>query len=332
VKRVSFAEQLTARVAALPGVRGVGVTSTLPGTGHNGDDIFTIPEHPAPPQDQLLDASTVYADPGYFQAMQIPLLSGRFLDPSEKLDKARSLIVNQALVKQYFHDENPLGKHIVSGALGDGKAYEIVGVVGDTRETLTDPAPPAIYFPFYLGQTRIMRLVTRSSGDPTALALPIQKAIAAIDRGLPVAGIFTMEDVVGRDTLQASFDALLLAAFAVFSLILAALGLFGVLSYIVSQRTSEIGIRIALGAQRNQVLRTVLLDGLRPAFTGLIAGLIASAIVARLIQSILYGTKPYDPAIFATVAVTLLMVAALACLVPAWRASRLDPMQALRVE
>jgi ABC-type antimicrobial peptide transport system permease subunit len=105
-----------------------------------------------------------------------------------------------------------------------------------------------------------------------------------------------------------------------------------VLSYIVSQRTSEIGIRIALGAQRNQVLRTVLLDGLRPAFTGLIAGLIASAIVARLIQSILYGTKPYDPAIFATVAVTLLMVAALACLVPAWRASRLDPMQALRVE
>jgi predicted permease len=332
VKRVSFAEQLTTRVAALPGVRGVGMASTLPGTGHNGDDIFRIPEHPTRPSDELLDASTVYADPGYFQAMQIPLLSGRFLDPSEKLDKAHSLIVNQALAKQYFPGENPLGKHIVSDALGDGKAYEIVGVVGDTRETLTDPAPPTIYFPFYLGQTRLVRLVTRSGGDATALALPIRKIIAAIDHELPLIGVFTMENLVGRATLQASFDALLLAAFAVFSLILAALGLFGVLSYIVAQRTSEIGIRIALGAQRKQVLRTVLFDGLRPAVTGLIAGLIASAIAARLIQSILYGTKPYDPAIFATVAVTLLLVAALACLVPAWRASRLDPMQALRVD
>ena len=332
VKRVSFAEQLTARVAALPGVRGVGVTSVLPGAGHRGDDIFTIPEHPARPTGELLDASTVYADPGYFQAMQIPLLSGRFLDPSEKLDKARSVIVNQALAKQYFPGEDPLGKHIVSDALRDGKAYEIVGVVGDTRETLTDPATATIYLPFYLGETRVMTLVTRSGGEATALALPIQKIIAALDRELPVASILTMEDVVGHAMLQASFDALLLAAFAVFSLILAALGLFGVLSYIVAQRTSEIGIRIALGAQRDQVLRTVLFDGLRPAVTGLIAGLAASALAARLIQSMLYGTQMYDPAIFATVAGTLLLVAALACLVPAWRASRLDPMQALRMD
>ncbi|HEX4321712.1 MAG TPA: ABC transporter permease [Acidobacteriaceae bacterium] len=332
VKRVAFAERLTERVFALPGVHGVGLTTTQPGEGYKQDDVFTIPEHPAPPQGQVLDAATVYVDPGYFQTMQIPLLSGRLFEPTERLDQARAVIVNQALAKQYFPGENPIGKHIVSDALRDGKAYEIAGVVGDTREKLTDPARGAIYFPFYLGESRVMTLDVRASGDPSALALPIQKIIAGIDHDLPVASILTMDQVVGQATLQASFDALLLAAFAVFSLILAALGLFGVLSYIVAQRTSEIGIRIALGAQREQVLRTVLFDGLRPAVTGLVAGLIASAIAARLIQSILYGTKPYDPAIFATVAVTLLLVAALACLVPAWRASRLDPMQALRVE
>ena len=332
VKRVAFAEQLTERVSTLPGVHAAGLTTTQPGEGYKQDDVFTIPEHPTLPQGQVLDAATVYVDPSYFQTMQIPLLSGRFLEPTERLDQARAVIVNQALAKQYFPGENPIGKHIVSDALRDGKAYEIAGVVGDTREKLTDPARAAIYFPFYIGETRVMTLAVRAGGDPAALALPIQKVIAGIDHDLPVASILTMDQVVGQATLQASFDALLLAAFAVFSLILAALGLFGVLSYIVAQRTSEIGIRIALGAQREQVLRTMLFDGLRPAVTGLIAGLIASAIAARLIQSILYGTKPFDPAIFATVAVTLLLVAALACLVPAWRASRLDPMQALRVE
>jgi ABC-type antimicrobial peptide transport system permease subunit len=172
----------------------------------------------------------------------------------------------------------------------------------------------------------------RTEQAPTNLALPVQQAIAGIDPNLAVANVLTMDEILGQSTLDASFDATLLFAFAVISLLLAAVGLFGVLSYIVAQRTTEIGIRIALGAQREQVMRLMLRDGLRPAIFGLIFGLIAAAGVARLIQSMLYRTPPLDPLVYIVVSATLLLVAILACTVPAWRASRLDPITALRME
>jgi putative ABC transport system permease protein len=162
--------------------------------------------------------------------------------------------------------------------------------------------------------------------------LPIQRLVGQFDRDLPVSDILTMDQIIGRSTVDASFNATLLLGFAVLSLLLAAIGLFGVLSYIVAQRTSEIGIRIALGAQRQQVMGKVLLDGLRPALFGLGFGLAVSVGAARLLSSMLYATHPLDPAVFAAVAAMLLLVATAACVVPAWRASRLDPMQALRTE
>jgi ABC-type antimicrobial peptide transport system permease subunit len=172
----------------------------------------------------------------------------------------------------------------------------------------------------------------RSRRDPTGIALSAQKVIAAIDPQLPVANVLTMEQVLGESTLDARFDATLLLAFAVLSLLLAMVGLFGVLSFMVAQRTTEIGVRIALGAPREQIMRLMLRDGLRPALWGLVLGLGASVGVTRLIQSLLFGTKPLDVEVFVLVSVTLLLVAALACTLPAWRASRLDPMQALRAE
>jgi ABC-type antimicrobial peptide transport system permease subunit len=177
-----------------------------------------------------------------------------------------------------------------------------------------------------------LTLVVRTASDPLAFSVPVQKLIAELDRELPVFDVLTMQQIIERSLGNASLSASLVLAFAVLSLTLASVGLYGVLSYLTTQRTGEIGVRIALGAQREQVLRLMLGDGLRPAIYGLVLGLAASAAAVRLIQSMLYGTRPLDPAIFAAVAATLLVVAALACLVPAWRASRIDPMQALRTE
>jgi len=193
-----------------------------------------------------------------------------------------------------------------------------------------------MYFPLYAimyqGVPNDATLAVRSSGDVTLLALPIQQVVQQLDRELAVSDILTMDQMIGKSTLDSSFDATLLLAFAVLSLILAAVGLFGVLSYIVAQRTAEIGIRIALGAQRERVLSLVLLDGLRPAFFGLALGVAASAEAAHLVRSMLYGVSPLDPAVFVSVIAMLSLVAAAACLIPAWRASRMDPMVALRAE
>ncbi len=331
-KRVAFFEQLQERVSQLPGVRGVGMSTVLPGQGHRRDDVFTIAEHPLLPRGQVLDASTRFVDPSYFQAMQIPLLQGRLLQPNERYERAQSIVVSESLVREFFPNEDPIGKHIVS-EMGEGNPrYEIVGVVADTLEDVTRPASATIYFPLYMGSERSAVLAVRAATDPATVAIPVQKVIAGLDNNLPVANVLTMDQIIGQSTLNQSFEAKLLLAFAVLSLVLAAVGLFGVLSYIVAQRTTEIGIRIALGAQREQVLKLMLLDGLRPALVGLVLGVGASIAASRFIQSLLFGTRPLDPIVFVSVSIVLLIIAAMACLMPAWKASRVDPMQALRTE
>jgi predicted permease len=333
---VAFYEQLVDKIRQLPGVQAATVATILPGEGHQRDDVFSIREHPPLPKGQVLGASTFFVDPSYFSAMQIPLLRGRVFQPDERLDRTRAAIVNQTFVRQFLKAENPLGKHI-KVELGDevpaGKTgLEIVGVVADTLESLSDNPAPTIYYPFYSGSQRSGTLAIRAEQTPSSLALPVQQVIAGMDPDLAVAHVLTMDQILGQSTIDASFDATLLFAFAVISLVLAAVGLFGVHSYIVAQRTTEIGIRIALGAQREQVMRLMLRDGLRPAIFGLVLGLVASAGAAHLIQSMLYGTAPLDLTVFIVVSVTLLLVASAACAVPAWRASRLDPIMALRME
>jgi len=330
-QRAIFFDTLLARVRNLPGVQAAGfVFPVVPGDGYGGDSGFAIPEHPAPPQGKLLYALHRWADPGYFAAIGIPLLRGHTFDDNQRPGHSTEVIISEEFVRQHFPGEDPIGKHLRT--MGKN-SFEIVGVVGDTRHVVTEPPHPMMYFA--LDATDDMNgavLVVRSGRDVTQLAMPVRRMIAQMDRDLPVSDVLTMDQVIGRNNMDASFNAMLLTVFAGVSLVLAAVGLFGVLSYIVAQRTSEIGIRIALGAQREQVLRKVLMDGLRPAFIGLVLGLVASAGAARQVQAMLYGTEPLDAAVFAGVALMLLVVAALACLVPAWRASRLDPMQALRTE
>jgi putative ABC transport system permease protein len=329
----TFNETLLQRVRSMPGVRAAALGTVLPGAGHGGDDSFIIPEHPAIAAGATLPAAEFRrADPGYFAALQIPLLSGRYFTSEDRAGRPRTVIISRQLARQYFPGEDPLGKHLHVGAVS-ADDFEIVGVVADTLYQVGLPVAPTMYFPLLEGDTTMaLTLAVRTASDPLALSVPIQKQIAAIDPELPVSDVFTMQQIIERSLGNASLSAGLVLAFALLSLVLASVGLYGVLSYLTTQRTGEIGVRMALGAKREQVLRLMLGDGLRPAFYGLVLGLVASAGGVRLIESMLYGTRPLDPAVFAVVAATLLMVAAAACVVPAWKASRIDPMQALRNE
>jgi predicted permease len=329
LQRVSFFETLLAQVRKLPGVQAAGLVTAVPGQGYYGDAGFAIAEHPPQPIGHGQYAIFRWADPDYFAALGVPFLRGQSFDRSQRLGRAMKVIVSDSFVRQYFPGEDPIDKHLVT--LGH-KAYEIIGVVGDTRFLIAEPAQPTMYFPLYSGTESGATLAVHSARDVTRLALPIQRIVQQLDPELPLSNILTMDQLIGKSTVDASFDATLLSAFAGLSLILAAVGLFGVLSYIVAQRTTEIGIRIALGAQREAVLRLVLFDGLRPAFVGLALGVAGSVAAAQLIQSLLYGISPFDLPVFATVIAALLLVAAAACAFPAWRASRLDPMVALRAE
>jgi predicted permease len=326
--KVNLFSELLTLIRTVPGVEGAGLVEAVPGQGYWGDGPFTIVEHPPLPAGQTQMALYRWADPDYFAAIGIPILRGRSFDPGKRLESADEAVISKAFAEQHFPGEDPIGKHLHV----DDSVLTIVGVVGDTRYVPSEVPVPIEYLPVSSGFPNYGTLVIRSSRDVEQLALPVQKILQSMDRDLPVSDVMTMDQLLGKSTVDASFDATLLAVFAGLSLLLAAVGLFGVLSYVVAQRTGEIGIRIALGARREQVLRKVLLDGLRPALLGLLLGLAASLGAANEIASMLYGTQPLDAAVFATVSATILLVAATACAVPAWRASRLDPMQALRTE
>jgi len=326
----NFFETLLQQVRALPGVEAAGFVTGVPGQGYIGDSGFTIVEHPPLPRGNGILAVYRSADPGYFAAMGILLLRGRTFGDNQKLDQVNEVVISESLARKFFPGEDPIGKHL--HVTYGNKVRVIVGIVGDTRSEIGEAPEPMQYHPLFEGDENSGTLAIRSRQDVSQLALPVQQVIQGLDRDLPVSDVLTMNQLLGKSTLDQSFDATLITSLAVLSLLLAAAGLFGVLSYIVAQRSGEIGIRIALGAQREQVLRATLADGLRPAIIGLLLGLAASAATTQFIKSMLYETQPLDPAVFAAVAALLLASAALACMVPAWRASRLDPMRVLRME
>jgi predicted permease len=333
-KIVAFHEALLEKVRSLPDVLAAGLVSTAPGAGYEGDSIFTIPEHPPSGKVLDLDAMTRKADPGYFNAMQIPLLQGRVFTEQDRLDRSNYVIISKLFADRYFPGESPLGRHVKIEWNQKNQPLEIIGVVGDTIHDLGEPIKAMIYFPLLSGapmQTTLVTLVVRTAHDPLALAMPVQKQLASLDPQIAVR-VLTMQQIIGRATASKSFSASLVLAFALLSLILAAVGLYGVLSYLVQQRIAEIGIRMALGAQRSEILRLILLDGMRPVLFGLALGLLGGAVAGMLIKSILYGTRPLDPIVFAGMIGSLLVTAGLASAVPALRASRIEPTQALRME
>jgi predicted permease len=333
---LAFNDEVLERVRGLPGVLAAGLVSMAPGAGWGGDFVFTIPEHPS--QGAMLDQDALFrsADPGYFNAIGIPLLSGRLFTSQERLDRARHVVLSRKAAEQYFPGESPLGKHITMSWVNQKPAtFEIVGVVGDTLHDVGEPLKATMYFSILSGMYESASnptIVVRTADDPLLLSVPVQKQIAALDPSLPVYKVLTMRQIIGEATAGQSFSATLVLSFAALSLLLAAIGLYGVLSYLVSQRVTEIGIRIALGAQRSEVLRLVLLDGLRPVVIGLLIGSAGAAAVGMLIKSILFGTQPVDPTVFAAMVGSLLLTSAAASALPAFRACRIEPTQALRTE
>jgi putative ABC transport system permease protein len=329
-----FFRQLTERVRALPGVAGASVTWQLPLSGASAATGLEIEGKPNEPGN--IPMGVIHAaGPGYFRTMGIPLLSGRDFTDHDDMRSAPVTIVNEALAKRFFPGGSAIGKHITPGfsTTGGRNVREIVGVVGDVKHRgLKGGAVPEFYFAQAQMPVTSLTLVVRTVGDPHDLVAAVRSEVQAMDANAPVYAVRTAEEYLSRSVASTRFDMTLLAAFAAVALVLTAVGLYGVISFSVSQSTREIGIRVALGAQGRDALRLVIAEGMALVLTGVVLGLAAAYGLTRVMASLLFGVGATDPATFAGVALLLVAVAALACYVPARRATKVDPMVALRYE
>jgi putative ABC transport system permease protein len=331
----AFYQALLERVKALPGVEAVSAIAPLPLSG----DMFRISfevEGRNIPKGELPSSHFRSISLDYFSVMKIPLLAGRAFTERDNAIAPGVVIVNEAFANRHFPNENPIGKHIKPGVSAEGEPVwrEIVGVVKDVkhRQSLSRDYEPEYYVPHAQIPFNGMTLIMRTTNDARSLARSIQQEVQALDRDVPVYRIKTLDQYLGMAVAQPKFNALLLSLFAGLALLLTAIGLYGVMAYAVVQRAQEIGIRIALGAQTGDVLKMVLRQGLKLTTLGLAIGLAAAYGLTRYMQSLLFGVKATDPSIFAAIALTLIAVALVACWVPARRATKVDPMIALRCE
>jgi predicted permease len=342
----NFLNRLTSELRTLPGISSAGLVSYPPLAGHWSDSVFHIKGHPLPPR-SMMDLVNLEADPGYFHAMGIPLIRGRFFTQQdgvgfdEKHPKVGKMIITEATAKKFFPTLDPIGQIMEFGtdiglpptASGNPyPEYEIVGVVGDVPTSAEKGIEPAVYRPLLDGDEQHFYTVVHTAGDPFVLRSRIESAVHRLDPELPINNVRTFAQINSQQTHDRRFSATLLVLFAAVALVLAAVGLYGVVSYAVTQRTAEIGIRMALGASRVAVSRLILLDGMKPAAIGLAAGILASAALSRVIESLLIGVSALDAITFFGVTLILAVTVAVACVVPALRATRIDPTVALRTE
>ena len=330
-RRARFWRQFEAGVGALPGVEAVGATSELPLGGTPYDNPFHIPGHTYGPSD-FDDAQFRQVTVGYLSAMRIPLLQGRWVGEQDDATSPGVIVVNQAFANHFFPNTNAIGQRLQ--LMGDPQpTREIVGVVGNISHiSLSEPDKPEMYAPYAQFASPGINIVVRAAANPTNLAAALQAQASAIDKDITLSGVKTMDDVLDASVSQPRFSSQLIGGFAALALLLAAIGLYGVVAYSVSQRTNEIGIRIALGATREDVLRLVLRHGAGLALIGMALGFVASLATTRVLSSMLFEVSPDDPQTFLAVAVLLMAVVLIACYIPARRAAKVDPMVALRYE
>jgi predicted permease len=334
---ITFFQQLLARISTVPGVRSASMESFPPLTGLGAATGVHLLSQPPLAVADLPVANVRVVGPDYFAAMSIPLRVGRLFNAQELAEEKHVAIINQSFAQKYLHGTNPLGQKAViymkSDAESESQPSEIIGVVGDVHQLGLDTTPePTVYWPHPELVMSGMTILVRSSNDPLAALSTIRNQLQQMDPELPMAAVATMDQLLADSLSRSRFTMLLLGIFAVVALVLAAVGIYGLIAYSVTQRTQELGIRIALGAERRDVLRLVFVQGTRLTLLGVAIGVLGALALSRLLGSLLFGVSATDPLTFAGVACLLVVVALLACFFPARRATRVDPMVALRYE
>ena len=329
----AFYREALDRISACPGVQSAAISNTLPPFGTETDAAFYVEGHEPSNPNEAPD--TIY-DPissGYFQTLKTPLIEGRYFTEQDNNDKSRVVIINETMARGFFGGRGAVGKRMNAAAYGISDWLEVVGVVADERFFgWESDLRPATYFPYGVRPEAGMAFVVRTKIDPMSVSSSVRQAIWSIDKGLPFTEVRTMDQRLSQSFSGRRFHMILLGFFAGLALVLSAAGIYGVMSYSVSQRTHEIGIRIALGAERNHVLRLVMGQGLVLTLIGIGSGLAGAFALTRFLTSLLYGVHPTDAVTFAGVTLVLTAVAILACYIPARRATKVDPMVALRYE
>jgi putative ABC transport system permease protein len=335
-----FLREVLRRGRTLPGVEeiAVGNVEALP-LGHERSDLNLYPliingrETPSS-EAPLVDGAIV--TPGYFHLLGMTLLRGRLFGESDNESAPPVVVINEAFARTYWPNENPVGQRIKLRTAGDRGSLTwntVVGVIADARtESLADASAPRMYMSLYQRTAKDWAIFVRGQLDTAAIPVQLRAQVQSVDPELPVFGARTLSDVFSASLAERRFSMEIVGLFALTALLLAALGIYGVISYIVSERTHEIGIRLALGAQRHRILQMILSQGLGLAIAGAAIGLVGAVIVAHLMAGVLYGVRPTDPVTFVSVALLLIAVALLACYIPARRAIRVDPLVALRYE
>jgi putative ABC transport system permease protein len=335
----NFWDELLRRVCSLPGVESAGLTRGLPMNGGIEAGVMVEGQETTDPKDATV-AVNLFADPGYFKTMNIPLVRGRFLSEQDTKDAPLAVVVDEMFVQRFFPNTDPIGKRLRIG--GDrAPLRNIVGVFkhmkhyGPDEEGRVEVYTPYKQIPpenFANANRSLWLAVKTSNNDPTSLTAAIRNEVLQIDKDQPISNVEKMENIVAATVAPQKFVTWLLAVFAATAMVLAAIGIYGVMAYSVTQRTHEIGIRMALGAGRRDVLRMIVTQGMKLALVGVALGLVGSFAATRLMSSVLFGVSATDPLTYGTVAVLLAVVALFACLIPARKATKVDPMIALRYE
>jgi putative ABC transport system permease protein len=332
-RRADYVRQAEERLRAIPGVEVAGMVSSLPLSWPIGQERVevTIEGQPLAPGNAPPMVRAAAATPGYFAALHIPVVEGRGLTTRDVAGAPWVVLVNRAFARRHLGSTSPVGKHITFAFHGRPVAREIVGVVGDVRhEGLHADPSPGVFIPHAQAPTGAIHLVVRSSQSPALLERAVRTELTALNGAMPLSDMTTMSALVGRSLRERRFNLGLLSCFSAAALVLAAIGLYGVMSGATQERTHEIGVRMAVGANAGEVRWMVLRGGGVLALTGIVAGSIIALGLSRYMQGMLFGVTPLDPVTYASAATVLLATAVLSTLVPAWRASRVDPVTALR--